>query len=119
VAAYEQADIHAGGSCSVSVQSIAARPDRRVSGTNKLKSAQTYHCVRFPKGVHCLGSRLTREGLCCAAQLVFEEMQESEGPGPFIMRTMLKDEDGNMLYRPGIGTVSDFCSVQLHALRYR
>ncbi len=41
-----------------------------------------------------------------AAQLVFEEMQESAGPGPFMIQTTLRDADGNALYRPGVGTVS-------------
>ncbi|CAL8465817.1 g5353 [Coccomyxa elongata] len=37
-------------------------------------------------------------------QLLFEEMQEGAGPGPFEVQTMLKDADGEILYRPGIGT---------------
>lgn len=44
-------------------------------------------------------------------QLVFEEMQEGAGPGPFVVQTMLKDADGKTLYRPGIGTVSFNCRV--------
>lgn len=55
--------------------------------------------------------RLTMMDSAVAAQLVFEEMQESAGPGPFMMQTMLKDPDGNMLYRPGIGTVSHPASL--------
>ncbi|BDA51676.1 hypothetical protein COCOBI_19-2320 [Coccomyxa sp. Obi] len=35
--------------------------------------------------------------------LVFEEMQEGAGPGPFVLRTMLKDADGATLYQPGVG----------------
>lgn len=60
---------------------------------------------RPAKCIAC-GVRLTLMACAVAAQLVFEEMQESAGPGPFMMQTMLKDPDGNMLYRPGIGMVS-------------
>ena len=39
----------------------------------------------------------------CWAQLSFEEYQDSMGP--FTMESKLKDVDGTVLYRPGVGRV--------------
>ncbi len=40
---------------------------------------------------------------CAGAQLSFEEYQDSMGP--FTMESKLKEVDGTVLYRPGVGRV--------------